>query len=64
MTAIGLALAVMLEVLAIGAVILLAARTYERAILRIGAPVKLKRLSPRARGRRAARPRARKEPQP
>ena len=34
----------MLEVLAIGGMIVLAARAYERAILRIGAPVKLHRL--------------------
>jgi ABC-2 type transport system permease protein len=46
MTAFELTMAVAVEVLAIGAVILLAARTYERAILRIGAPVKLKRLFP------------------
>ena len=44
MTAVGLALAVSLEVLAIAGMVLLAARTYERAILRIGAPVKLHRL--------------------
>ena len=44
MTAFGLAISVMLEVLAIGGMILLAARAYERAILRIGAPVKLHRL--------------------
>ncbi|MGZ4184475.1 MAG: ABC transporter permease [Solirubrobacteraceae bacterium] len=44
MTAVGLALAVALEVLAIVGMVLLAARTYERAILRIGAPVKLRRL--------------------
>ncbi len=44
MTAVGLAISVMLEVLAIGGMVVLAARTYERAILRIGAPVKLHRL--------------------
>ena len=44
MTAFGLAVAIVLEVIAIGAVILLAARAYERAILRIGAPIKLHRL--------------------
>jgi ABC-2 type transport system permease protein len=49
MTAFELALSVMLEVIAIGGLVLLAARTYERAILRIGAPVKLHRLfAPRA----------------
>ena len=44
MTAVGLAISVMLEVFAIAGMVLLAARTYERAILRIGAPVKLHRL--------------------
>ena len=44
MTPVGLALAVALEVLAIAGMVLLAARTYERAILRIGAPIKLRRL--------------------
>ena len=44
MTAVALALAVALEVLAIAGMVLLAAGTYERAILRIGAPVKLHRL--------------------
>ena len=44
MTVVGLAISVVLEVVAIGGVVLLAARTYERAILRIGAPVKLRRL--------------------
>ena len=44
MTAVGLAISVVLEVVAIGGMIALAARTYERAILRIGAPVKLHRL--------------------
>jgi hypothetical protein len=44
MTTLALALAVALEVLAIAGMVLLAARTYERAILRIGAPVKLRRL--------------------
>ena len=44
MTAFGLAVSVMLEVLAIGGMIVLAARIYERAILRVGAPVKLHRL--------------------
>lgn len=44
MTVAGLAISVMLEVIAIGGLVLLAARIYERAILRIGAPVKLNRL--------------------
>jgi ABC-2 type transport system permease protein len=44
MTAVALALALALEVLAIAGMILLAAHIYERAILRIGAPVKLRRL--------------------
>ena len=44
MTAVGLALAVALDLLATAGLILLAARIYERAILRIGAPVKLRRL--------------------
>jgi ABC-2 type transport system permease protein len=44
MNGIGLVTSVMLEVLAIGGMIALAARAYERAILRIGAPVKLHRL--------------------
>ena len=44
MSAVGFALAVALEVIAIAGMVLLAARTYERAILRIGAPVKLHRL--------------------
>jgi hypothetical protein len=44
MTAVGLAISVVLEVVAIGGMTALAARTYERAILRIGAPVKLHRL--------------------
>ena len=41
MNGFGLSLAIMLELVGIGAMILLAARAYERAILRIGAPVKL-----------------------
>jgi hypothetical protein len=50
MTAVGFALALVLEVLAIAGMVLLAARIYERAILRIGAPVKLRRLiAPRSR---------------
>ena len=44
MNEIGLALSVVLEFLAIGGMIVLAARAYERAILRIGAPVRLQRL--------------------
>ena len=44
MTALELVISLMLEVLAIGGMIVLAARAYERAILRIGAPVKLHRL--------------------
>jgi ABC-2 type transport system permease protein len=44
MNVVGLGLAIILEVLGTAAVILLAARTYERAILRIGAPIKLHRL--------------------
>jgi ABC-2 type transport system permease protein len=40
----GLAIAVVLEILGTAAMIALAARAYERAILRIGAPVKLHRL--------------------
>ena len=44
MTAFGLAISLMLDVLAIGGMIVLAARAYERAILRIGAPVKLHHL--------------------
>ncbi len=44
MTAVGLAISVVLEVLAIGGMIALAAHAYERAILRMGAPVKLRRL--------------------
>ena len=55
MTTLGLALAVALEVLAIAGMVLLAARTYERAILRIGAPVKLRRLfAPRPQLHRAS----------
>jgi ABC-2 type transport system permease protein len=49
MNALGVAISVMLEVLAIGGMIVLAARAYERAILRIGAPVKLQRLFARSR---------------
>ena len=41
MTAIGLVGAVAVDLLATAGLILLAARIYERAILRIGAPVKL-----------------------
>ena len=49
MNALGLALSIMLEVLAIGGMIALAAHAYEGAILRTGAPVKLRRLfAPRA----------------
>ncbi len=44
MNALGLAVAIMLEAIGTGALILLAARAYERAILRIGAPIKLHRL--------------------
>jgi len=44
MNALGLAVAVALEVIGTVAVISLGARAYERAILRIGAPVKLRRL--------------------
>jgi ABC-2 type transport system permease protein len=44
MNALGLATAVALELIGTGAMVLLAARAYERAILRIGAPVRLRRL--------------------
>ena len=44
MTAFGLAVAVALDLLATAGLILLAARIYERAILRTGAPVKLRRV--------------------
>ncbi len=44
MSTIELAAAVVLDLLATAGLILLAARIYERAILRIGAPVKLQRL--------------------
>jgi ABC-2 type transport system permease protein len=44
MNGFGLALAVVLELIGTAALILLAARAYERAILRIGAPVRLRRL--------------------
>jgi ABC-2 type transport system permease protein len=44
MSAVGLVLAVAVDLLATAGLILLAARIYERAILRIGAPVKLRRL--------------------
>ena len=44
MTAIAFAAAVALDLLATAGLILLAARVYERAILRIGAPVKLQRM--------------------
>jgi len=67
MTAFGLAISVMLEVIAIGGLVLLAARIYERAILRIGAPVKLHRLfAPRALQPHRVRPRPkeRKPPRP
>ncbi|HET8978087.1 MAG TPA: ABC transporter permease [Solirubrobacteraceae bacterium] len=51
MTALGLALAIALEVIGTGALIILAGRAYERAILRIGAPLKLHRLlAPRSSG--------------
>ena len=50
MNAIGLAAAVAIDLLATAGMIVLAARIYERAILRIGAPVKLRRvLASRAR---------------
>lgn len=50
MSAVAFAAAVALDLLATAGLILLAARIYERAILRIGAPVKLQRLlTPRAR---------------
>ena len=44
MTATGLALAIAIDLVATAGLIVLAARIYERAILRIGAPVKLGRL--------------------
>lgn len=44
MTALGLVAAIALDLLATAAVVVLAGRTYERAILRIGAPLKLRRL--------------------
>lgn len=44
MNALGLTIAVALEILGTWGVIVLAARAYERAILRIGAPLKLRRL--------------------
>lgn len=44
MNALGLALAVAVDLLATAGLILLAGRIYQRAILRIGAPVKLRRL--------------------
>jgi hypothetical protein len=63
MTVYGLAIAVLLEILAISAAILLAARIYERAILRIGAPVKLRRLFPtRPQSMRRADPGTRETP--
>ena len=43
MTALGLAAAIAIDLLATPGLILLAAQTYERAILRIGAPIKLRR---------------------
>ena len=69
MSAIALALAVALDLLATAGLILLAARIYERAILRIGAPVKLHRLfataprqprpvAPRPKARNASKPRS------
>ena len=51
MTAVGLVVAVVIDLIATAALIMLAARIYERAILRIGAPVKLARLL----GRRSPR---------
>ncbi len=44
MTALGLAAAVAIDLVATAGLVLVAARIYERAILRIGAPVKLRRL--------------------
>jgi ABC-2 type transport system permease protein len=44
MTALGLLAAVALDLLATAAIVMLAGRAYERAILRIGAPLKLRRL--------------------
>ena len=44
MTTIELAIAVAIDLLATAGLILLAARVYETAILRIGAPVKLRRI--------------------
>ena len=44
MTALGLIAAVIVDLLATAALMMLAARIYERAILRIGAPLKLRRL--------------------
>lgn len=54
MNAVGLAIAIVLEGIGIGVTILLAARAYEHAILRIGAPIKLRRLF--ATGSRLLRP--------
>jgi ABC-2 type transport system permease protein len=44
MSAVGLLAAVAVDLLATAGLILLAARIYERAVLRVGAPVKLRRL--------------------
>ena len=44
MTALGLAAAVAVDLVATARLVLIAARIYERAILRTGAPVKLRRL--------------------
>jgi ABC-2 type transport system permease protein len=44
MSALGLVLAVAVDLIATAGLILLAARIYEQAILRIGAPIKLRRL--------------------
>ena len=44
MTALGLSAAVIVDLVATAALMIIAARIYERAILRIGAPLKLRRL--------------------
>jgi ABC-2 type transport system permease protein len=44
MTVLGLAAAIVVDVVGTAALIVFAARVYERAILRVGAPVKLRRL--------------------
>ena len=64
MSALGLAAAVAIDLLATAGLIVLAARIYERAILRIGAPVKLGRLlGTRSRQTQRANARGAKETQ-